>query len=649
MDDSMAEQEDLPFCDYIPPLLFPQPVQEPAPQQQQQQLQGAGDQGHELSSDTNFRVPSFTRPSAPQLLRQRPSRLLMDPDIHEYAQSAISRSEEAERQNPPRPHQQREEAPQPPSKKPQLRSKRSLSLSDVLPQQNKQQSEKMSPQGLLPQPKPVAESRTRGSTSLKLKQAVQRVRSKKESKPRPGLPQTATQLENSWARMYVENSELRRLLKKKESAIKKKEAQVQHNESLLEKASDTVAQLHHQNMQLHRRTARTTPQLRDLEDALSDNMSQFSLMQEEIQDESARNTDLIQRYAAARREATDLRCLNNTLVNNLSEERRKVSTVEAQLERMKLEVDSVVEERLRFAVLEAENEALRNDLTLGMEQMMELARIQQQMSMDLNSEDADAEDDLRREEEAKLEPWLEDPYSVPKEIKMRFRRDSIWDSLQAGPRREEEVYANAGIDMADRGTQTTPPSSPFLGASPVAVLATTTPCPPPSLTAPVVSIDSPRRSPPPSPPLLLLTAATPPFPPADQQRTAMTPTTPTKPPSSIGTQTHTNTYIHPPPDATHTQTQTHTTKKSRIFPRLPLPLPSTLRQLLPPPAPVPAEALFLALCANRLKVEREMWRTANEVAREKVVQWNTERWGGRVGSGSDGRLGLVEGGDWMLG
>ncbi|ERF75998.1 hypothetical protein EPUS_08252 [Endocarpon pusillum Z07020] len=294
MDDSMAEQGDLPFCDYTPPLLFSQLAQEPPPQQQQQQLQRAGDQGHELSSDTNFPVPEFTRPSLPQMLRQRPSRDFLDPDIHEYAQSAISRSEQAERQNPPRLHQQREEPPQPPSKKPRLRSKRSLSLSDVLSQQNKQQSEEMSPQGLLPRPKSVVESRTRGSTSLKLKQAVQRVRSKKESKPRPGLPQTAAQLENSWARMYVENAELKRLLKKKESAIKKKESQVQNNEALLEEATDTVAHLQHENMQLHRRTARTTPQLRDLEGALSDNMSQFSLMQEEIDDESARNTDLIQ-------------------------------------------------------------------------------------------------------------------------------------------------------------------------------------------------------------------------------------------------------------------------------------------------------------------------------------------------------------------
>ncbi len=153
--------------------------------------------------------------------------------------------------------------------------------------------------------------------------------------------------------MFVENVELKRLLQKKEITIKKKDSQAQNNENLLAKATYTMAHLHHENMQLHRQSAETTPRLRGLEDALSDNISQFSLRQEGLEDESTRNIKLIQGSAAAQREANNLRFLNNTLINHLTEERKKVTKVEAQLERLKLELDSVVEERLRFAVLEA--------------------------------------------------------------------------------------------------------------------------------------------------------------------------------------------------------------------------------------------------------------------------------------------------------
>ncbi len=607
----MAEQEDLPVCDYIPPLLFSQLAQQP-PLQQQQQLQGPSEQDHELSSVTDVPVPAFSRPLPPQLLRQQPWRHFpMDPDIHNFAQSAITRSEEAEHQSPPRPHQQRQESPQPPLKRPQ-QSRRSLSWPGRLSQQNEEQHEEISPQDPPSQTEPVPGSQSRGSTSLKLKQAVQRVRARKERKQPIGLPQTPIQLENSWARMYVENAELKRQLKKKEFAIKKKETQVQNNERLLEKATYTMAHLHHENLQLHRETAETTPRLRGLEDALSDNISQVSLMQEEIEDESAGKIDLKQQCAAAKREAKDLRCLNNTLVNNLTEERKKVSRVEVHLDRLKLELDRVVEERLRFAVLEAENDALRNDLMVGMEHMMELAQIQQQMSIDLNNEDADIEDDLWREDDEKLDLQMKDPYNIPKEIRMRFRRDSIWDDLQAGPRREGEVYANAGIDMTDRGTEMTtpPPSSPFQGPSSLTVLATTAPSPPP----------------------LLITATTS-FPPAEQGPPT-TPPTPTKPPRLTSTHTHTNTYIH-----THTQTQTqthmHTTeKKAEIFlisphpplpPLLPLQPISNLPLLL-----FLLAAFFLALYADRLAVERETWRTANEMARETVVGWYTEWMGWEV-------------------
>ncbi len=628
----MAKQGDLPFSDYIPPLLSLQLAPQPPPQQKQQ-LRELGDQGHELSSHTDAPVNRFLRPLPPQLLKRQPRRRVWkDPDIHEYAQSAIARLEEAERQILPQPHQQRQEAPQAPSTKLQQQSRRRLSLPARLPQQNEEQSENMTPQDLPPQLKSAAEPRHRGSTSLKLKQAVQRVRSRKESKQPPGFPQTSIQLENSWARMYVENVELKRLLKRKETAIKKKDSQVQNNESLLAKATYTMAHLHHENMQLHRQSAQTTPLLRGLEDALSDNISQFSLKQEEFEDESARNTHLIQKYAAAKREATDLRCLNNTLVNHLTQERKNVTKAEAQLNHMKVELDSVVEERLRVAVLEAENEALRNDLTAGMEQMIDLAQVQQQMSIDLNSEDM-----LRWEEQQTLDRRRRDQDNVPLGIKIRFRGDSIWDPTQAGPRREGEVYANAGIEMASRGTETTPFPSPFLGASPVTVLAATAPSSP-SPTAPVVTTESPQRSPPPSPPLLL-TAPTPPFPPAGQQRTPTTPTTPIKPPRFLGTHTHTNTYIH-----THTQTQTLTTeKKAEIF-LLATPPPllhsfnslllllqsfSSLMPLLPL-LPLLLATFFLARCADRLTAEREIWRAANEVAREKVVQWNTEWWGGRA-------------------
>ncbi len=309
---------------------------------------------------------------------------------------------------------------------------------------------------------------------------------------------------------------------------------------------------------------------------------------------------------------------------------------------------------------------------------MVLAQIQQQMSIDLNSEDADTEDKLRWEEQQRLDPrGRESLYDVPKEIKMRFRSDSIWESMQAGPRREGEVYANAGIEKASRGTETIPSSSPFLGASPVTVLAAITPSPaspiaplvtieslqrspfsspflgaspitvlaaitplPPSPTAPMVTIESPKRSPPPSPPLLLLTAATPPFPPTEQQqRTPTTTTTSIKPPHFSATHTHTNTYIH-----THTQTQTQTLttgKKAEIFLLAPPPLllhsfhslPLLLQSFsgLVPILPFLLATFFLALCADRLNVEREIWRAANEVARETVVRWNTEWWGGPGG------------------
>ena len=275
---------------------------------------------------------------------------------------------------------------------------------------------------------------------------------------------------------------------------------VKDHENLINAQASALRDLSSDHRSLQIQSGQATPKLQALEDEMSDNMSQVSELEGEVENTTERTMVLVREHATARREVSILRRFNKSLVKTVAEGRQKISHLEAVVSGMKFEIDAVVEERIRHSVLEAENAALRIDIASGMEQIRWLAQSQQHTSSELNAEDAEAEEKAWRERQRALE---RDWDTSGERLGIEFRGDSIWEEWEAGPHSEADEGASAAeadVQVASTATQTTPtpPPSPSPSSTPVAVVLASTATqttPPPS---------------PPSPPLLLLTAPTPP-------------------------------------------------------------------------------------------------------------------------------------------
>lgn len=453
---------------------------------------------------------------------KKPSRKMAAPKAEEMEGTTTPQAPQPspqQQQEQPPPQQQQQQPQGPPEP---------LHLPQQQPQQQQQQ-----PPSPPTQPEPA--------TSLPVAQSPPQISSTpsftSKGKASIYVPETPQDLEAQWAHLFVENIQLKSTIRDNDALIADQAAAITNlsTETKLHKISST----------------QSSPRITALETALTDSTSKLSLIEEEASDTSTRTIAAGQGRTSAEREATKLRALNNTLLNKVTDERRKVADQQEVVDRMKGELDTMMEERLRSSVLESENARLRVDIMAGMEQMRLLVQNQQEVAMELHAEDA-------------VEPEGEAGMVGENlgELGIRWRGDSIWEENEAGP----QVSAPVGeAEVLHRATQTTTPPPPS---------------PAPAMLEKVDAQTSTSPLSPGLPPLVLFTG-------------------PTSSPTTNGPSRSTQTEEVP--------AQTHRTSF----------LPLLLLLLT---------AFFLALYADRLASEREIWAAANGAIRGLTAGWNGREW-----------------------
>jgi hypothetical protein len=466
----------------------------------------------------------------------------------------------------PEPSSQQEEEQQLPPQQEQQTQDPSEQAID-LPPENEEEHERPPPPQSQPQlasSSPIAAPKNKGKGKFK---------SKRKDKDAIVLPETPADLEDAWVKLYIENVRLK--------------SAVRDRDSLISRHNSTISSLSTDNKHLHSVSNQSTPRISDLESQLDSNQFQLSQAEEEATSITNRTITAAEQRMIAEHEATTLRHLNNTLVNNLAEARKKVTHLESLLDRMKTELDNMVEERIRSSVLEGENAKLRADVETGMETIKELVQTQQEMSIELNELDAEEEAERSVEDEGENLGQLG--------IGMRFRLGSIWEGGEAQPGPDEsddikEEEVGEGEDQPD------PDESEDVKEEETAETERS-------------SRSSEMSLPPASPNKSPIWSSVAELDTAEKGTQTSAPHSPVLPPLLLVADSP------PPPPATTTIATTSDLSKGKWTEKLVLIL----------------TVFLLALYTDRLAAEREIWASANDAVRELTAGWHGREWWSGLG------------------